>query len=76
MKCETNCGNNIQVIHIEIPEGHTYKLCKNCECAFVNLALSKKQFFGLLREGHTTAEHMLHSDFYTESGLALQPWRD
>ena len=73
-KCECGCGNDAQVIHIELPQGHTYKLCKNCEIRFVNYFLSPEQFFTLLKNGHDVNEFMLHDDFYDEdTGKALQP---
>ncbi len=75
VKCECRCGNDAMVAHVDlIGTDATVALCKNCEVAFVSLSLSKAQFFGLLRSGHTTDEHMLHSDFYDEeNGKALQP---
>lgn len=72
--CECGCGNYALVIHTDLLQNCRYKLCKNCEMAFVNLALSPEQFFSLIEKGHTTREHMLHEDFYDEkTGEALQP---
>lgn len=51
-----------------------YHVCANCLPALVNTALSPVQFFNLIRNGHTTKEHLLHGDFYDdETGEALQP---
>lgn len=53
---------------------YEYKVCANCLPALVNTALSPTQFFNLIRNGHTTKEHLLHGDFYDdETGEALQP---
>lgn len=53
---------------------YQYKVCANCLPALVNTALSPTQFFNLIRNGHTTKEHLLHGDFYDdETGEALQP---
>jgi len=76
-KCEC-CGTGAQVVHIDLSnsgdEDYRYYLCRNCEGPFVNCDLSKEQFFSMLKNGHTTAEFMLHEDFYDEeTGEALQP---
>jgi hypothetical protein len=53
---------------------YKYQVCANCLLALVNTALSPAQFFSLIRNGHTTKEHLLHGDFYDdETGEALQP---
>ena len=73
IKCEC-CGTEAQVAHIDLYESNRYLLCRNCEVSFVNCALSKEQFFNMLKNGHSTEEFMLHADVYDEdSGEALQP---
>ena len=73
-KCEI-CGHELQwELKDMYDEKCIYKLCSNCLFKLVNLMLSKKEFFKLLKNGHTTDEHLLHGDFYDEnSGEALQP---
>jgi hypothetical protein len=51
----------------------TYKVCSNCLLPLVGHALSKKQFNKLLKSSHKRDEFLLHSDFYSEQGEAMQP---
>ena len=72
MECEACRKNDAQVCHTDLYDKTQTYLCKNCEVAYVNLSLTKKQFFNMIKSGHTTKEFMLHSDFYDEEGVALQ----
>lgn len=73
-KCECGCKNYAQVMHKDLYTNIKTFLCKNCEISYVLTALSKEQFFALLKNGHKTNEFMLHSDFYDDkTGEALQP---
>jgi len=51
----------------------TYNLCANCLHNLTHLALSPEQYKNLLKNGHQADEYFIHSDFYDESGNALQP---
>lgn len=72
-KCECGCGNRASIVRKDLDSNVFYFLCHNCEINLINLNLSKKQFKHLLENGHKPTEFMLHSDFYTEEGEALQP---
>jgi len=51
-----------------------YHICSNCLMYLVNSALTPEMFFNLLKNGHSTREHLLHDDFYDEdTGKAMQP---
>jgi len=50
-----------------------YVVCGNCLIALVGLGLNPDQFANMLAQGHSTEEFFLHSDFYDETGQALQP---
>lgn len=74
-KCE-GCGSVIQWFlrdryHPEV----IYNVCSNCLLDLVMNSLSKKQFSNLLKSDHKTSEFLLHGDFYSEEGEALQPVR-
>ena len=73
-KCECGCGHEAQIIQVDLYHGDTYFLCANCHTALVLKSLSKKQFFALIKCGHTVQEFELHEDFYdAKTGMALQP---
>ncbi len=51
----------------------TYNVCSNCLIGLVNLSLTPRQYFNLLKRGHKSSEYQIHSDFYDYEGHALQP---
>lgn len=70
--CES-CDSNPAFVTLDHKGDSVYELCNNCLLLFINYALTPEYFKNLLRHGHTTKEFYLHSDFYDEDGIALQP---
>lgn len=75
MKCECNCGNDVQIIIKPLRAKRGYRLCMNC-CLELNMYNLKPQHYLALIRKHDKHEFMLHDDFYDyETGEALQPVR-
>ena len=72
MKCEACEDGEIQN-ELKDYDSKVYKLCANCIYNLINLNLDTEQFANLLKNGHKAEEFYLHSDFYDEEGVALQP---
>jgi hypothetical protein len=70
--CES-CSGRERQWDLKSDNGEVYLLCSNCLIELVNLCLSPAHFKSLIRNGHKATEFMLHSDFYDEDGIALQP---
>jgi hypothetical protein len=50
-----------------------YHVCSNCLLYLVTYSLKPKEYKNLIKNGHSTHEFLLHSDFYDEKGKAQQP---
>ena len=70
MRCE-GCTDDISLT-IQNGTG-TYKCCYACACDLLYFKLTPKQFKKFLICGHNVDEFLLHDDFYTKGGKALQP---
>jgi hypothetical protein len=68
-KCQTGCNNNSQVILKDDVEYHLYH---NCLIPLVNLSLTQLEWKKLSKI-HGEEAFLLHSDFYDDKGIALQP---
>ena len=64
-KCQA-CEKGPVQWHLKSAYGYepAYDVCSCCLMKLVDNSLSKKQFFGLLKNGHTAKEYLLHEDFY------------
>lgn len=73
MKCEACEENDVGCEFKLTTTKEIYKLCLNCMFALNNTCLDQDQFENLIKNGHKDTEFYLHSDFYDEEGVALQP---
>lgn len=71
MKCESCKINDIEIEQPSDEGQNPYRVCRPCQKRLVNRALRPLEFFNLTSvHGHT---HLLHDDFYDDSGNAEQP---
>ena len=72
--CQSCDTNEEQWIIIDCyRKSKPYHLCSNCLLELVNTCLTPEHFKNLVKNGHADNEFYLHSDFYDEKGIALQP---
>jgi len=71
-KCEACKSFEVQV-KLKLIDEKEYLLCMNCLNNLIDLRLSQTQFLNLIESGHSKLDFLLHSDFYDDEGIALQP---
>jgi len=62
-KCEA-CNRKLDNLETLGSRDATYFLCPTCLIFLVTHKLSKKHFFNLIKNGHSSNEFHLHDDFY------------
>ena len=59
---------------VKLVDDVVYEICHNCLGPLVNNDLTPKQFRNL-KKIHGCKAFLLHSDFYDNHGIALQPYK-